>query len=53
MKRFEYLGYTIEYSRFQKRWFIQDYDYEQGFIDLASAPTKSAAMNKVESLLGL
>ena len=50
---FNHLGYRIEYSRFQKRWFVQDYDYELGHIDLASKPTKLQAMVWAEQNQGI
>lgn len=46
MKRFQFLGYIIEYSRFQKRWIVLDWDYE-GY-EAQIGPThasKSAAMD--------
>jgi len=48
-KRFDYLGYRIEYSAFQKRWFVCDWDYEAGLRDIGpSHPSKWAAMKWCE-----
>lgn len=48
-----HMGYRIEYSRLQKRWFVQDYDYELGYIDLTSKPTKLQAMIWAEQNQGI
>ena len=43
---FSFEGYRIEYSSLQKRWFVQDWDYETGYYDIGpSHPTKYAAMD--------
>lgn len=45
-KAFWYCGYKIEYSKLQKRWFVCDWDYENGFRDIGpSHANKNAAMN--------
>ena len=52
-KPFDHMGYRIEYSRMQKRWFVCDYDYELGFVDVASKPTKLQAMIWAENQNGV
>ena len=44
-KSFQYLGYYIEYSTFQKRWFVVDWDYETRRDIGPSHASKQAAMN--------
>jgi len=55
MKRrsLDHMGYRIEYSRLQKRWFIAEYDDELGWRDLASKPTKLQAMIWAENQNGV
>lgn len=49
----EYLGYKIEYSKFQKRWFVMEFDWGLGWHDVMSKPTKSAAMKWIEENQGI
>ena len=53
-KAFWFEGFKIEYSSFQKRWFVMDWDYEDGLRDTGpSHPSKYAAMDWVSrSILG-
>lgn len=42
----DFCGYRIQFCPFQKRWFVQDWDYETGYFDIGpSHPTKWAAMD--------
>jgi len=44
-KSFWYSGYKIEYSTYSARWFVCDWDYEDGLRNIGpSHPTKYAAM---------
>lgn len=46
MRPFNFLGFRIEYSRFQKRWFVCDWDYEIGYYYVGpSHPSKASAMD--------
>lgn len=45
-RSFSFCGYRIVYSSIQKRWFVQDWDYELDYFDIGpSHPTKWAAMD--------
>ena len=52
-KPFDFHGWRIEYSRFQKRWFVAEYDDELGWRDLTSKPTKLQAMLWCEHQMGV
>ena len=42
----EFMGMRIEYSKLQRRWFVQDYDHELGWHDIGpSHATQRKAMD--------
>lgn len=52
-KRFEYLGFYIEYSKLLKQWFVLDWDYENEPWTIGQFSTKSAAMDWIDGRYGL
>lgn len=52
MKRFQYLGYVIEYLPMTKAWIVLDWDYETEQQIGPYHKSKSAAINWCNDQLG-